>query len=55
MKIFTGGGLIGWLAKAREEKIMDEYRKACAREWVDSFNRPRSFGGGSHGWECQFC
>ena len=24
MKIFTGGGLIGWLAKAREEKIMDE-------------------------------
>ncbi len=34
---------------------MDEYRKACAREWVDSFNRPRSFGGGSHGWECQFC
>ena len=45
MKIFTGGGLIGWLAKAREEKIMDEYRKACAREWVDSFNRPRSFGG----------
>lgn len=20
MKIFTGGGLIGWLAKAREEK-----------------------------------
>ena len=46
MKIFTGGGLIGWLAKAREEKIMDEYRKACAREWVDSFNRPRSFGGG---------
>ena len=55
MKIFTGGGLIGWLAKAREEKIMDEYRKACAREWFDSFNRPRSFGGGSHGWECQFC
>ena len=22
MKIFTGGGLIGWLAKAREEKIL---------------------------------
>ena len=21
MKIFTGGGLIGWLAKAREEKL----------------------------------